>query len=164
MAFASEQELVDGAVRYLPLRSFLQAPPRARIFRAREVKGLFGVPDLIAAVVPNATDRRLSLRSIAFEMKLADWRQGLVQAFRYRSFASVVYVVLDDARVKSGLAHRERFERANVGLIGLDPGGKFTVYQRPRKEPPFSPELVEMLAGIVIQQSLTCRRQRTNWR
>src|ERR1022692_3447827 len=84
MRFATESELVAKAIRHLPFRHWLRAPSSASVFQAREMKGLFGVPDFVAAVVPPNTGQRCSTPSVAFEMKLSDWRGGLTRAFRSR--------------------------------------------------------------------------------
>ena len=105
MRFSTESELVVKAIRHLPLRSWLQASESAPVFQAREIKGLFGVPDFVAAVVPSDADKACSTPSIAFEMKLSDWRRGLIQAFRYRAFARVAYLVLDGSRIGPAVAN-----------------------------------------------------------
>jgi hypothetical protein len=150
MHFSTEQELVETAIRHLPLRRWLKAPDGTPVFQQTEVRGLFGIPDLLAAFAP-ATSRRNKpqLRSIAFEMKLSDWRRGLVQAFRYRSFASTSFLVIDDSRSKPAVLNAERFKRANIGLIGLNADGRFRIYVRPQREAPFAPHLENALTEIV---------------
>jgi hypothetical protein len=143
MEFLRESDLVEKAVPHLPLRRWLRVPESASLFQAREVKGFFGVPDFVAAVVPSDPDAVASTPSIAFEMKLSDWRRGLIQAFRYRTFARVVYLVLDASRVGPALRNSERFERSNVGLVGLDAKGTLTVYHEPDDEEPFCPHMAE---------------------
>jgi hypothetical protein len=153
MRFTAESELVRQAIRCLPLRCWLQAPKNAPLFQATEVKGFFGVPDLVAAVIPSEAGIDRVPRAIAFEMKLSDWRRGLIQAFRYRAFARLTYVVLDNCRVGPALTSTERFKRSNVGLIGLESSGKFTVYYEPDDVEPFCPRLVEKFSQVV-QRSL----------
>lgn len=149
MRFSTESELVVKAIRHLPLRCWLRASERTPVFQAREIKGLFGVPDFVAAVVPSNADRACSTPSIAFEMKLSDWRRGLIQAFRYRAFARVAYLVLDGSRIGPAVANTERFERSNVGLVGIETDGQFTVYHEPQDEEPFCPELVERFIQVI---------------
>ena len=121
MSFASEQQLVDRAIEHLPIRQWLKMPDDATLFQRTEVQGLFGVPDLLAVHAPSEQmKRRRILPSIAFEMKLSDWRRGLAQAFRYRSFATFSFLVLDNTRAKSAVANTDRFKRANIGLIGIN--------------------------------------------
>ena len=151
MPFHSENQLVEAALRRFPLRKWLRQPVPQPIYKEREVQGLFGIPDLVAACFhPKGT--RMKLRSIAFEMKLSDWRRGLAQAFRYRSFAWECYLVIDQTRIGPALDHTEEFVRANVGLIGVSPRRGFTVYHRPHFEAPFCNELTNTLEAIVIQQ------------
>jgi hypothetical protein len=149
MRFSTESDLVVKAIRHLPLRCWLRAPESAPVFQGREIKGLFGVPDFVAAVVPSNGDQACSTPSIAFEMKLSDWRRGLIQAFRYRAFARLAYLVLDGSRIGPAVANTERFERSNVGLVGIETDGQFTVYHEPQDEEPFCPELVERFIQVI---------------
>jgi len=151
MPFHNEDQLVETALHNLPLREWLRQPDPQPIYKEREVQGLFGIPDLVVACI-HATGARMKLRSIAFEMKLSDWRRGLAQAFRYRSFAWECYLVIDNTRVGPALEHADEFVRANVGLIGVSPQGNFTVYHRPHFEAPFCYGLTKTLEAMVIQQ------------
>jgi hypothetical protein len=168
MAFATEQELVDCAIRHFPVREWLQVPDDARVFQRTEVQGLFGIPDLLVAARPDAEiGDGVSIASIAFEMKLSDWRRGLAQAFRYRSFAKSTFLVIDDSRSRQAVANLERFQRANVGLIGLNTDGIFQVYVWPEQEEPFSRDLCHALITIVGVANLspwrrTCQRPDRN--
>jgi len=150
MRFSTEQELVEIAIRYLPLRQWLNVPDDANVFQRTEVQGLFGVPDLLAATAGSEQkEDASSITSIAFEMKLSDWRRGLAQAFRYRSFATTSFLVIDDSRSSRAVANVERFQRANVGLIGVKTDGSFRIYVWPRQEEPFSPDLQAALWEII---------------
>jgi hypothetical protein len=120
------------------------------LYQRTEVRGLFGIPDLLAVQAPRPlAKRRTALNSIAFEMKLSDWRRGLAQAFRYRSFATFSILVLDNTRTKSAVANADRFRRANIGLIGLNVDGSYDVYVWPEPEKPFSKRLHAAMAEIV---------------
>ena len=55
----------------------------------------------------------------------------------------MVYLVLDESRVGPALRNSERFERSNVGLVGLDAKGTLTVYHEPDDEEPFCPHMAE---------------------
>jgi hypothetical protein len=155
MSFASERELVHTAMRHLPLRQWLRVPKEAYLFQKTEVQGLFGIPDLVAAFAAPSERETGPIRSIAFEMKLSNWRRGLMQAFRYRSFASTVFLVIDDAGSRSAVANSDRFKRANIGLVGLNADGSFHVYVWPEHEDPYSPELQSTLNELVRTQSPT---------
>lgn len=153
MGFLTEQELVQSAMKHLPLRRWLRAPRGAEVFRQTEVQGLFGIPDLVAAFAPLPRRKSRSFRCIAFEMKLSDWRRGLIQAFRYRAFATIAILVLDDTRTGPAIANIDRFKRANVGLVGLKPDGYFNVYLWPEQEDPFNPDLQAAFCNIVQSDS-----------
>ena len=151
MPFLDENQLVETALRRLPLREWLRQPVPEPIYRQRELRGLFGIPDVVAACL-HRREARPRIRSIAFEMKLSDWRRGLAQAFRYRSFACECYLVLDQTRIRPALDHTEHFVRANVGLIGIDSQRGFTVHHRPHYEPPFCRDLAKVLEAIVMKR------------
>ncbi len=151
MPFLDENQLVETALRRLPLREWLRQPVPEPIYWQRELRGLFGIPDVVAASL-HRREARPTLRSIAFEMKLSDWRRGLAQAFRYRSFACESYLVLDQTRIRPALDHAEQFIRANVGLIGIESTLGFTVYHRPQPEPPFCRDLAKTLETIVMKR------------
>jgi hypothetical protein len=151
MPFLDENQLVETALRRLPLREWLGQPAAEPIYRQRELRGLFGVPDVVVACLVRQEPRQ-RLRSIAFEMKLSDWKRGLAQAFRYRSFACECYVVLDQTRIGPALDHTEHFVRANVGLIGIHSHRGFTVHHRPHYEPPFCRDLAKALEAIVMKR------------
>ena len=106
---------------------------------------------MVAATL-HRREARPRLRSIAFEMKLSDWRRGLAQAFRYRSFACECYLVLDQTHIRPALDHTEHFVRANVGLIGIESKRGFTVYHRPHYETPFCRDLAKTLETIVMER------------
>jgi hypothetical protein len=156
MAFRTEKELVDQAASRLPLRHWVASGRSVRHYEAREVRGLFGVPDLVVASVHSHGSE--VLRSIAFEMKLSDWRRGLAQAFRYRAFARRVFLVLDEAHMEPALANSARFIRANVGLIGLNCDRGFTIYHQPSDEAPYSERLSRSFEQLVCAQ--VARRKR----
>jgi hypothetical protein len=145
-AFSTERELVGAALDRLPFREWLGASASSPLFLKTEVQGLFGVPDVVAAT--DQPDDQ-AMRSIAFEMKLSDWRRGLAQAFRYRAFAAASVLVIDAGRIGPAAANLERFKRANVGLVAVSTGGGFEVLFWPNAEEPFSPALAESFAGIV---------------
>lgn len=56
----------------------------------------------------------------AFEMKLADWRKGLAQAYRYSYFADLAVVVLPPYLAAAAKAELDLFRRSNVGLWSFE--------------------------------------------
>lgn len=81
----------------------------------------FAIPDCGVAdciiVEPRAIDEELSTaRLLAFEAKLADWRQALKQAYRYRYYADAAIVILPAQGSRMAIAHRDLFRQMGVGL------------------------------------------------
>jgi hypothetical protein len=136
--FQTERELVQRAIEQLPFGTLLSTNNGERVFMATEVRGLFGIPDLVAASVCDSGT--CAPKRVAFEMKLSDWRGALVQAYRYKAFVSSVYVVIDDSRSGAALRHRDDFTRANVGLISIS-RNTFAVHIHPTDEAPFCDQL-----------------------
>jgi hypothetical protein len=56
---------------------------------------------------------------VAFEAKLARWRDALHQAYRTRCFAHRSYVVLPTGAAHVAAQHEREFERRRVGLCSL---------------------------------------------
>jgi hypothetical protein len=56
---------------------------------------------------------------VAFEAKLARWRDALHQAYRTRCFANRSYVVLPAAAARVAVQHETEFNRRRVGLCSV---------------------------------------------
>ena len=57
----------------------------------------------------------------AFELKLRDWRKGIVQAYRYRYFCDCSIVVLPGDVAERASKRLELFASLDVGLWSFDP-------------------------------------------
>jgi hypothetical protein len=71
----------------------------------------------------------------AFELKLSDWRKGLMQAHRYRFFADAAILVLPTNKLTVTEPFLDTFRTLNVGLWGFNTvtGGISIVFTpRPR--------------------------------
>lgn len=64
------------------------------------------------------TDRLLALDPTirAFEVKLSDWRKGLMQAYRYRFFADASILVMPDDKKHLVEPFLATFRQLNVGF------------------------------------------------
>jgi hypothetical protein len=93
----------------------------------------YGIPDLITfawssqqnqAIVMSLDALRQKLQRqqvTAFELKLRDWRKGIVQAYRYRYFCDSSIVVLPDDVAERASKRLELFGSLDVGLWSFDP-------------------------------------------
>lgn len=79
--------------------------------------------------------------AIAFEAKLKNWQRALTQAYRYRWFADISYVVLDEHFAHKALENIVQFKNANVGLITLSDVGKITYHHSPLAQKPIDPSM-----------------------
>lgn len=102
---------------------------------AREVPvNGFGIADLVA--VSWGEDAAPTVR--AFELKLSDWRRGLMQAHRYRFFADVAVLVVPASKIAIIDRFMRTFKALNVGLWGFDDATGIisqTFTPRPRRPP-----------------------------
>jgi hypothetical protein len=105
--------------------------PTRRCAMAREVPANgYGIADLVVVTwdssrvsIPISNDefiRHSRARVTAFEVKLKNWRQGLLQANRYRNFAEVPVLVLAAENVTPALRFLETFRLLKVGLWSFD--------------------------------------------
>jgi hypothetical protein len=93
----------------------------------------YGIPDLItfAWSTPQNQGTLFSLEALreelqrqlltAFELKLRDWRKGIVQAYRYRYFCDRSIVVLPRDVVDEASKRLQLFRSLDVGLWSFDP-------------------------------------------
>lgn len=102
----------------------------------KEYKGLFGVPDF---VYYDKRDERIEL--IAFELKLKNWKQAIKQAFRYKSFSNLSYVVIPSVSVNPAFKNIELFKKYNIGLAGFNSLREFEILFKPTSEIPYSDNL-----------------------
>ena len=93
----------------------------------------FGIADLVTvswdtkSVSPvlgesGTLDDLLALQSTvrAFEVKLSDWRRGLMQAHRYRFFSDAAILVIPDSKLPLAKKSLPTFRSLNVGLWGYN--------------------------------------------
>lgn len=125
--FMSECELVQQSLPLL-IKNFKKEGREAVYFQ--EPKGLFGIPDVI---IYNGI-------IVSIEYKLKNWKQAMRQAYRYQSFSSETYVVLDKAYINSAKNNIDMFKKFNIGLAAAE-HGKIEFYFKPRKKKPFNDEL-----------------------
>lgn len=115
--------------------SGLHSPsPKVSLEIAREIPvNGFGIADIIAVVWaspvklegvgPVPIERFMSAANPtirAFEVKLADWRKGLMQAYRYRFFAHTALVVVPLSLLRVASRYVRTFRRLGVGLWGFE--------------------------------------------
>ena len=69
-------------------------------------------------------------RSVAIEAKVRDWRKGLKQAMRYKSFADKSYLAVYESYINAPLESIDVFKALNIGLIGVSDEG-ITIHYSP---------------------------------
>ncbi len=99
-----------------------------KLLRVLDDSGLIRVGDdgsVLSAVAPPPL-RRLC----AVEMKVRDWRSGLRQAFRYKSFSDRTYLFLGSPSPRVDIS---QFSKMGVGLVSL-PGPNVILPAKPSSE------------------------------
>ena len=132
MGFNSEKQLFQIAVESIEFQHLASLYPNTTSLV--EPGGLFGVPDLVIASLGGSC---CEVKAFAFEMKLSNWQRALVQAFRYRAFAEMSFVVMDHNRIKPALASISRFKKAHIGLLSFNIEGELFVHHQPQEHKPY---------------------------
>jgi len=144
--FASEKEMA------LKFGEFLFTNLRSDTTEClEEVKGLFGVPDYLVV------EKNLESISciISFELKLKDWRKGLRQAFKYKSFSNLTILVVDHANIELALNNLEQFIHFNIGLASFDTWNHLRIHYLPTISEPFSPYLIRKVNEQIFTDDLS---------
>jgi len=143
--FSTEKEMSKSFERYL----------RANFGNTylKEYQGLFGIPDFIFYA-----KRENGISIISFELKLKDWKRASKQAFRYKSFSNIAYVVLSANNANSAASNIDWFERYNIGLAKFDEDNHFEIIHKPILSVPYSGQLNSRLKDNIN----SCRRKFKN--
>jgi len=126
--FNSEQEMSITFEKYLKKtfgNSFV-----------KEQQGLFGIPDFVLY-----EKKKNNMAVISFELKLKNWKKAAQQAFRYRSFSNIVYVVIESQGVKAAMKNIDMFIKYNIGLASFEKDNGFTFVFKPKVSEPYSDTL-----------------------
>ena len=110
----------------------------------KEEPGLFGVPDFVFY-----EKKKEEFAFVSFELKLKNWRRAAKQAFRYRSFSNVSYVVLGSSHSKAALSNINFFKQYNIGLATFDNNSFFEIHFKPKVTEPYSEHLKQKLVDAV---------------
>lgn len=149
MPYDTEKELFEVAINTPFVKELYCGESSCKLI---EPKGLFGVPDLLIVNWKKEEDGGNGITFIAFEMKLRDWKRALAQAFRYRAFANISYVVLDHQYANPALRNLKKFQRSNIGLVSIDGEGQVYLHFEPSIDEPYSSiyknQLLEILQSL----------------
>jgi hypothetical protein len=128
-SFATESEMGENLLEILiPQTKF------NHIVIKKEFRSPQGVPDFLLF---KRCDSSI-VYVVALELKLRDWRKGLFQAFKYRTFSNAAYVVIDCFFQEEALANVQMFIKSNIGLASFSIDGEFNILFEPNADMPFS--------------------------
>jgi hypothetical protein len=102
----------------------------------KEQSGLFGVPDYI--FYSRSCDE---IFIVSFELKLRDWKQAAIQAFRYMNFSNISYVVLPHDNVSAAAENVWLFKKYNIGLASFGGPSDLDILYKPEHREPYSRSL-----------------------
>lgn len=117
----------------------------------KECQGLFGVPDF---VFYSKKEEEVSI--IAFELKLKNWRKAAKQAFRYKSFSNISYVVLASKKANAAFNNIAFFEKYNIGLARFNTDSDFEILYKPELSIPYSENL-----NLKLVETLSASRKKS---
>jgi len=143
--FATEQEMS------LKFEKFLKANFGNTYLK--ECQGLFGIPDFVFYA-----KQKQKVSIISFELKLKDWKRAAKQAFRYKSFSNIAYVVISGKSANNALNNIELFEKYNIGLAKFDTSSDFEILYKPETRKPYSVNLNQKL----VESISSCRKKSKN--
>jgi len=152
MPFKTEEQLFEKAITSPFLQNMVETliyPTYAYV----EPKGLFGIPDLVIVNVEYKSGQATIIRSFAFEMKLSNWKRAITQAYRYRAFANLSFVVIDRYFLKPALENIGDFVKSNIGLISIDRSGFLNLHYTPKFEEPYSYELEVKFQRMILGEN-----------
>jgi hypothetical protein len=134
--FATEQEMSKRFEKYLKTNfgnTYLKEHP-----------GLFGVPDFVYYA---KQDEEISF--VTFELKLKNWKRAAKQAFRFKSFSNISYVVIGSSSANAALNNIDLFKKYNIGLASFDNKDYFKIHFKPELNKPYSENLNQKLVDTV---------------
>lgn len=110
----------------------------------KECQGLFGIPDFVFY-----SKEAQVVSIISFELKLKNWKKAAKQAFRYKSFSNISYVVLASKSANVALNNIALFEKYNIGLAKFDADADFKILHKPVSSVPYSQDLNHKLVETI---------------
>ena len=110
----------------------------------KEHSGLFGVPDFVFYA-----KQEQEFSFVSFELKLKNWKQAAKQAFRYKSFSNISYVVIGTGSANLAMNNINLFKKYNIGLASFDSNSYFEILFKPEISEPYSESLKQKLVETV---------------
>ena len=146
-AFSSELEMSNMFINII--HNYI--PPIQAFQWHAEVEGFVGIPDFVFISKLDET----SEVTISFELKLSNWKKALNQAFRYRTFSNVSYVVMDEAFIHRPQNNLQLFTKYNIGLVSLNTNGDLKIIVSPTYNQPFSDNMMALLWKKLLEDDDT---------
>jgi len=91
---------------------------------------------------------------IAVEAKLKDWKRGIVQANRYKSFANKTYLAMPAQQEKN--IDRELLKKHNIGLMLFDTNTGKLIMKNPRKKKALNKYKANLAIETILNYKVLC--------
>ena len=140
MSFNNEKEMADQFKTFY--KNLLR---KKNLILLEEYKGLFGRPDFI--VLERLENNIETI--IAFELKLKNWQTALKQAYRYRAFAHMSFVIMDEQNINSPINQISQFIKFNIGLGAFNCNNEFKIFYAPEVRTPYSLRYVKQINDVL---------------
>lgn len=102
--------------------------------------------------VLEASFQEAALTVRAFELKMSDWRGGLMQAHRYRYFSHAVALVLPISKIRVAQKNIELFKTLRVGLWGFNRDSEaITCLYTPRPKRQFVDKYSKLAISLALK-------------
>ena len=151
--FNSESHMCDALLQSEDFFSFFNSETNVLI--AKELKGYFGIPDLMVFDLNEENLSKKVKKAVAIELKLTNWRRAIEQSYRYKAFSDLSLVCIDAANINPALMHLDYFKKFRIGLLSFSVYGKLESLYIPPYEPPYSSILREKLENENFLQFLS---------
>ncbi|HPM02976.1 MAG TPA: hypothetical protein PK816_12550 [Candidatus Cloacimonadota bacterium] len=142
ISFQSELEMSEKFEEFLLNKN--------KNFFLKELKGINGIPDYVYLYYGNND----TLKIISIELKLKNWKRAVIQAFKYKSFSHLSYVVIDKHFSKIAISKLEEFKKYNIGLATFDINSNFEIISHPIIDEPYSGQLYNKIEKYIYKENI----------
>ncbi len=139
MSYRFEKDMSTSFTKYLKIFS------KKHIKILKEKRGIFGIPDYI--IMEKLIDNETLI--VSLELKLNNWKKALTQAFKYRCFSNLAFVIIDADNIHAAIRNKSLFERYNIGLSSFDKNGTLVNHYSPKFQEPLSKYQVTVLHKVI---------------
>lgn len=136
MSFSSENEMTNYFREYI---SSVTSDDDMLCYE--QFRGLFGIPDFL---IIKQGKKSIEL-IVSVELKLNNWNRALKQAFKYKSFSHISFVIFDETNFDQISKKISQFKKSNIGLASFNKNKEIKVLYFPKLSEPYCHNLLTKL-------------------